>query len=439
MNEQWRIAHIDAREILDSRGNPTIETTVTLTSGVQGTASVPSGASTGAHEAVELRDADPSRYSGKGVRKAVEHVRTELNQTLKGWDVREQTGLDRAMLELDGTENKGRLGANAILSVSLAAARTAALAAGLPLYQYLGGVGRSRMPLPMMNILNGGAHAANNLEVQEFMVVPVGAETFAQALHLCSRVFHTLKSTLAELGTPAQGVGDEGGYAPNLPSDEAAIEAILKAGEQAGYRPGEDFCIALDCAASEWAGETGYVLTKSGQALSREALLERWQSWASRYLICSIEDGAGEEDWAGWQTLTRQLGGQMQLVGDDLFVTNPARLARGIQLGAANAVLIKPNQIGTLTETMETIALAQSAGYGVVLSHRSGETCDPFLADLAVAAGCGQIKAGAPSRGERVAKYNRLLAIERACPGLPFGAVSSHWKTDGKKGEKNAP
>lgn len=439
MNEQWRIAHIDAREILDSRGNPTIETTVTLESGAKGNASVPSGASTGAHEAVELRDGDPKRYGGKGVRKAVEHVRTELNQALKGWDVREQTSLDRAMLELDGTENKGRLGANAILSVSLAAARTAALAAGLPLYQYLGGVGRSRLPLPMMNILNGGAHAANNLEVQEFMVVPVGVEDFVQALHLCSRIFHTLKSTLAELGTPAQGVGDEGGYAPNLPSDEAAIEAILKAGEQAGYRPGEDFCIALDCAASEWAGETGYVLTKSGQALSREALLERWQSWASRYPICSIEDGAGEEDWTGWQTLTRQLGGQMQLVGDDLFVTNPARLARGIQLGAANAVLIKPNQIGTLTETMETIALAQSAGYGVVLSHRSGETCDPFLADLAVAAGCGQIKAGAPSRGERVAKYNRLLAIERACPGLPFGVVSYHWKTDGKKDEKNAP
>lgn len=439
MNEQWRIAHIDAREILDSRGNPTIETTVTLTDGTQGTASVPSGASTGAHETVELRDGDPKRYGGKGVRKAVEHVRTELNQALKGWDVREQTSLDRAMLELDGTENKGRLGANAILSVSLAAARTAALVSGLPLYQYLGGVGRSRLPLPMMNILNGGAHAANNLEVQEFMVVPVGVEDFVQALHLCSRIFHTLKSTLAELGTPAQGVGDEGGYAPNLPSDEAAIEAILKAGEQAGYRPGEDFCIALDCAASEWAGETGYVLTKSGQALSREALLERWQSWASRYPICSIEDGAGEEDWTGWQTLTRQLGGQMQLVGDDLFVTNPARLARGIQLGAANAVLIKPNQIGTLTETMETIALAQSAGYGVVLSHRSGETCDPFLADLAVAAGCGQIKAGAPSRGERVAKYNRLLAIERACPGLPFGVVSYHWKTDGKKDEKNAP
>lgn len=439
MNEQWRIAHIDAREILDSRGNPTIETTVTLESGAKGNASVPSGASTGAHEAVELRDGDPKRYGGKGVRKAVEHVRTELNQALKGWDVREQISLDRAMLELDGTENKGRLGANAILSVSLAAARTAALAAGLPLYEYLGGVGRSRMPLPMMNILNGGAHAANNLEVQEFMVVPVGVEDFVQALHLCSRIFHTLKSTLAELGTPAQGVGDEGGYAPNLPSDEAAIEAILKAGEQAGYRPGEDFCIALDCAASEWAGETGYVLTKSGQALSREALLERWQSWASRYPICSIEDGAGEEDWTGWQTLTRQLGGQMQLVGDDLFVTNPARLARGIQLGAANAVLIKPNQIGTLTETMETIALAQSAGYGVVLSHRSGETCDPFLADLAVAAGCGQIKAGAPSRGERVAKYNRLLAIERACPGLPFGVVSCHWKTDGKKDEKNAP
>lgn len=427
MKEQWRIAQIDAREMLDSRGNPTIETTVTLSSGIQGRASVPSGASTGAHEAVELRDGDPSRYSGKGVRKAVEHVRTELSQTLQGWDVRDQMGLDRAMIDLDGTENKGRLGANAILSVSLAAARTGALAAGLPLYQYLGGTGRERMPLPMMNILNGGAHAANNLEVQEFMVVPVGAKNFAQALHLCSRIFHTLKSTLAELGTPAQGVGDEGGYAPNLPSDEAAIEAILQAGKQAGCKPGVDFSIALDCAASEWASGAAYVLTKSGQTLSREALLERWQSWANRYPICSIEDGAGEEDWTGWQTLTRQLGNETQLVGDDLFVTNPARLAKGIQLGAANAVLIKPNQIGTLTETMETIALAQSAGYGVVLSHRSGETCDPFLADLAVAAGCGQIKAGAPSRGERVAKYNRLLAIEAERPQLPFGPISCRW------------
>lgn len=439
MNKQWRIAQIDAREILDSRGNPTIETTVTLAGGVQGTASVPSGASTGAHEAVELRDGAPSRYGGKGVRKAVEHVRTELNQALQGWDVREQTRLDRAMIELDGTENKGRFGANAMLSVSLAAARTAALAAGLPLYQYLGGVGRSRLPLPMMNILNGGAHAANNLEVQEFMVVPVGAETFAQALHLCSRIFHTLKATLAELGTPAQGVGDEGGYAPNLPSDEAAIEALLKAGEQAGYRPGEDFCIALDCAASEWASEAGYVLTKSGQTLSREALLDRWRSWVSRYPICSMEDGAGEEDWTGWQTLTRQLGDKIQLVGDDLFVTNPARLAYGIRRNAANAVLIKPNQIGTLTETMETIALAQAAGYGVVLSHRSGETCDSFLADLAVAAGCGQIKAGAPSRGERVAKYNRLLAIEEMNLKRSFGAISYHWKRNGKQDEKNAP
>lgn len=427
MNEQWRIARIDAREILDSRGDPTIETTVTLSSGVQGVASVPSGASTGAHEAVELRDGDLCRCSGKGVRKAVEHVRTELNQALQGWDVREQTSLDQAMIELDGTENKGRLGANAILSVSLAVARTAALAAELPLYQYLGGVGRSRLPLPMMNILNGGAHAANNLEIQEFMVAPVGAKTFTQALYLCSNVFHTLRSTLSALGAPARGAGDEGGYAPDLPSDEAAIEAILKAGEQAGYRPGEDFDIALDCAASEWAGKTGYVLTKSGQALSQEALLERWQSWAGRYPICSIEDGIGEEDWAGWQTLTRQLGDKLQLVGDDLFVTNPARLAYGIQQGAANAVLIKPNQIGTLTETMEAVALAQSAGYGVVLSHRSGETCDPFLADLAVAAGCGQIKAGAPSRGERVAKYNRLLAIEAAQQQLPFGPISCHW------------
>lgn len=290
------------------------------------------------------------------------------------------------------------------------------------------------MPLPMMNILNGGAHAANNLEVQEFMVVPVGAETFAQALHLCSRIFHTLKATLAELGTPAQGVGDEGGYAPNLPSDEAAIEAILKAGEQAGYRPGEDFCIALDCAASEWAGEKGYVLTKSGQALSREALLERWQSWASRYPICSIEDGAGEEDWTGWQTLTRQLGSQMQLVGDDLFVTNPARLAHGIQLGAANAVLIKPNQIGTLTETMETIALAQSAGYGAVLSHRSGETCDSFLADLAVAAGCGRSRPVRPAEGNGWPSTTGCWPSKERVLGCPLG----RFPVTGKRTEKRA-
>lgn len=428
MTQPWRIARINAREILDSRGNPTIETCVTLADGTQGIASVPSGASTGAQEAVELRDGDSNRYEGKGVRRAIDHVETELNQALRGWDVREQAGLDHAMIQLDGTERKERLGANAILSVSLAAARGAAQAARLPLYRYLGGVGRGRMPLPMMNILNGGAHAANNLEVQEFMVVPVGAKTFAQALHLCSRVFHTLKTTLAELGTPAQGVGDEGGYAPDLPSDEAAIQAILKAGEQAGYQAGKDFAIALDCAASEWATGTGYVLTKAKRPLSQEALLERWQDWAKKYPICSIEDGVGEEDWEGWRTLTQRLGGQLQLVGDDLFVTNANRLRQGIQMGAANAVLIKPNQIGTLTETMETIALAQTAGYGIVLSHRSGETCDSFLADLAAATGCGQIKAGAPSRGERVVKYNRLLAIEREDPNLPFGASSSHWK-----------
>lgn len=436
MTQPWRIAQIDAREILDSRGNPTIETTVTLADGVRGRASVPSGASTGAYEAMELRDGDPNRYEGKGVCQAIKHVEMELNQALHGWDARDQAGLDRTMLQLDGTEQKSRLGANAILSVSLATARAAAREAGLPLYRYLGGVGRERMPLPMMNILNGGAHASNNLEIQEFMVMPVGAANFSQALHMTNRIFHRLKSTLAEQGTPAQGVGDEGGYAPDLPSDEGAIEAILRAGEQAGYRPGEDFCLALDCAASEWAAGQDYILPKSGQTLPREALLERWRDWAQKYPICSIEDGMGEKDWDGWNTLTQQLGARTQLVGDDLFVTNPARLAQGIQQGAANAVLIKPNQIGTLTETMETITLAESAGYGIVLSHRSGETCDAFLADLAVATGCGQIKAGAPSRGERVAKYNRLLAIERENKEIPFGPISCHWNASGEIREK---
>ena len=318
-----------------------------------------------------------------------------------GWNVLDQVGLDRAMVRRDGTPDKGRLGANAILSVSLAAARAAAAAAGLPLYRYLGGPGAVRLPLPMMNILNGGAHAANNVEIQEFMVVPVGAASFREGLHLCVQVFHALKAVLAEQGTPAAGVGDEGGYAPNLASDEAALEAILAAGERAGYAPGRDFRIALDCAVSDWYNpkEDRYVMKKSGQAFRGEELLERWQSYADRYPICSIEDGMGEDDWSGWQALTARLGAGLQLVGDDLFVTNPERLRTGIGQRAANAILIKPNQIGTLSETLETVALAKAAGYGVVLSHRSGETTDPFLADLAVAAGCGQIKAGAPAGG----------------------------------------
>lgn len=424
MENQWIIQTISAREILDSRGNPTVETTVTLENGACGRAAVPSGASTGAHEAVELRDKDPLRYDGKGVLGALDRVK-ELNTVLHGWAVLDQAGLDRAMIAEDGTPDKHRFGANAILSVSLAAARAGAHAVGLPLYQYLGGVNVNRLPLPMMNILNGGAHAANNVELQEFMVVPVGAGSFREGLHWCVRIFHALKSVLAERGTPAAGVGDEGGYAPDLDSDEAALEAILAAGERAGYEPGRDFQIALDCAVAEWYDreQDCYVLRKSGQSLTRAELLERWQSYARRYPICSIEDGMGEDDWAGWQALTEELGERVQLVGDDLFVTKRDRLFTGIVQKAANAILIKPNQIGTITETIETIDLAKSAGYGVVLSHRSGETTDPFLADLAVATSCGQIKAGAPSRGERVVKYNRLLAIEDQLSRPTFGPV----------------
>ena len=424
MTDTWAISQIRGREILDSRGNPTVEAEVTLENGVTGRAAVPSGASTGAHEARELRDAEyPLRYGGKGVRGAVDRVNGELAGLLKGWNVLDQAGLDRAMILRDGTPDKGRLGANAILSVSLAAARAAAQAVGLPLYRYLGGAGAGRMPMPMMNILNGGAHAANNVEIQEFMVVPVGAPNFQEGLHMCTRIFHTLKKVLVGRGTPAVGVGDEGGYAPNLASDEAALEAILAAGEEAGYKPGQEFQIALDCAVSSWYDREGdrYVTEKSGKVLSREELLGRWQKYAARYPIYSIEDGMGEDDWPGWKSMTAQLGRTVQLVGDDLFVTNPERLRVGIGQGAANAILIKPNQIGTLSETLETIALAKAAGYGVVLSHRSGETTDPFLADLAVAAGCGQIKAGAPSRGERVSKYNRLLEIEEELSHPTFG------------------
>ncbi len=425
MGCQWAISEVTAREILDSRGNPTVEAEVTLENGICGRAAVPSGASTGVHEAHELRDGDPLHYDGKGVRSAVARVKGELAAALRGRNVLDQVGLDRIMVVQDGTPDKRRFGANAILSVSLAAARAGAKATGLPLYRYLGGVSTNRMPLPMMNILNGGAHAANNVEIQEFMVVPVGATDFREGLHLCARIFHALKSTLAELGTPAAGVGDEGGYAPNLASDEAALEAILAAGERAGYEPGREFQIALDCAVSEWYDRERdcYVMEKSGQSLSRTELLERWQSYAQRYPIYSIEDGMGEDDWSGWLDLTLRLGDRVQLVGDDLFVTNQERLRAGIEQNAANAILIKPNQIGTLSETMETIAMAKSAGYGMVLSHRSGETTDPFLADLAVATGCGQIKAGAPSRGERVVKYNRLLAIEEELTRPAFGPV----------------
>ena len=431
MWESIEIAAVRGREILDSRGNPTVEAEVLLEEGTLGRASVPSGASTGQYEARELRDGDPNRYGGKGVRQAVEHIDTVIAPALEGRNVLDQAGLDQIMLALDGTENKARLGANAILAVSLACARAAAEALGLPLYRYLGGVKADTLPVPMMNILNGGAHADNNVDIQEFMIIPVSAPSFADGLRRCTEVFHTLKKVLAQSGTPAAGVGDEGGYAPNLAQDEAALDAILEAVRESGYQPGKDFRIALDAAASEWYdGKTGeYHLPKSGLRLTREEMVGRWETLVDRYPILSLEDGMGENDWEGWRQLTQSLGDRVQLVGDDLFVTNAARLSRGIEEGVANAILIKVNQIGTLTETLETVALAHRAGYTAVLSHRSGETEDTTIADLAVAVNAGQIKTGAPSRTDRVAKYNQLLRIEealgeQACwPGLEAFSV----------------
>ena len=431
MWESIEIAAVRGREILDSRGNPTVEAEVLLKEGTLGRASVPSGASTGQYEARELRDGDPNRYGGKGVRQAVEHIDTVIAPALEGRNVLDQAGLDQIMLALDGTENKARLGANAILAVSLACARAAAEALGLPLYRYLGGVKANTLPVPMMNILNGGAHAANNVDIQEFMIIPVSAPSFADGLRRCTEVFHALKKVLAQSGTPAAGVGDEGGYAPNLAQDEAALDAILEAVRESGYQPGRDFRIALDAAASEWYDDkTGeYHLPKSGLRLTREEMVGRWAALADRYPILSLEDGMGENDWEGWRQLTQALGDRVQLVGDDLFVTNAARLSRGIEEGVANTILIKVNQIGTLTETLETVALAHRAGYTAVLSHRSGETEDTTIADLAVAVNAGQIKTGAPSRTDRVAKYNQLLRIEealgeQACwPGLEAFSV----------------
>ena len=409
-----KIENVTAREILDSRGNPTVEAEVTLECGATGRGAAPSGASTGEFEALELRDDDKSRFGGKGVSRAVDNARTMLSDALKGIDASDIYAVDGAMLRADGTEDKSNLGANAILAVSIASARAAANALRLPLYRFLGGAAATRLPVPMMNILNGGAHAANTVDVQEFMIMPAGADTFSEGLRWCAEVFHALSDILKKQGL-ATSVGDEGGFAPNLDSDEAAIEVILQAVEQAGYTPGNDFVLALDAAASEWkTGKSGqYRLPKSGREYAAEELIQHWQALCDKYPIASIEDGLDEEDWDGWQMMTQKLGGRVQLVGDDLFVTNTARLSRGIKLRCGNAILIKPNQIGTLSETLEAIQMAHHAGFAAIASHRSGETEDTAIADLAVALNTRQIKTGAPSRGERTAKYNQLLRIEQ--------------------------
>ncbi|HEX2282090.1 MAG TPA: phosphopyruvate hydratase [Thermomicrobiales bacterium] len=421
------IETVRGREILDSRGNPTLEVEVVLAGGESGLAGVPSGASTGAHEAVELRDNDPVRYGGKGVQIAVRNVNEALAAEVVGLDAFDQIGVDRAMRELDGSENKGRLGANAILGVSLSVARAAAEAAGLPLYRYLGGPNARTLPVPMMNILNGGKHASgSNVDMQEFMVMPVGAPSFAEGLRWGAEVFHALKSVLKTRGA-ATTVGDEGGYGPSLPSNENAIDAVLEAIVKAGYEPGRDLVIALDPAATEFfdAATGNYVLNGEERTLSGHEMVKFWEDWTARFPIASIEDGLAEDDWPHWSALQASIGSHVQLVGDDLFVTNAERLARGIREMAANAILVKPNQIGTLTETLDAIALAQRNGMNAVISHRSGETGDTFIADLAVATNAGQIKTGAPSRVDRVAKYNRLLAIEAELGEAAFYPGSS--------------
>jgi enolase len=406
------IEAVHAREILDSRGNPTVEVEVYLASGAVGNAAVPSGASTGAYEAVELRDGDKGRYGGKGVLTAVENINEELAEVVVGMDPLDQVGIDLLMKEVDGTANKGRLGANAILGVSLAVARAAAEEVGLPLYRYLGGPSARTLPVPMMNILNGGKHAeGSSVDMQEFMVMPVGAATFTEGLRRGAEVFHTLKKVLAERGLNTN-VGDEGGYAPSLESNEAAVQLVIEAIEKAGYTPGDDFVIALDPASTEFYEDGKYRLKGEGRELSTEEMVDFWADWVERYPIKSIEDGLAEDDWDGWKALTEKIGDRCQLVGDDLFVTNTERLRRGIDEGAGNAILVKLNQIGTLTETMEAIEMAHRAGFRAVISHRSGETADTFIADLAVATNAGLIKTGAPSRVDRVAKYNQLLRIE---------------------------
>ena len=407
------IESVYAREVLDSRGNPTVEVEVALESGAEGRAIVPSGASTGAFEAVELRDGDKCRYLGKGTQNAVNNVNTIIAPELEGLDAFDQPGIDGLLLELDGTPNKGKLGANAILGVSMAVARAAANELGLPLFQYIGGVNAKQLPVPMMNILNGGEHADNNVDVQEFMILPVGAPCFKEGLRMGAEVFHALKKVLGEKGL-ACGVGDEGGFAPNLGSNREALELIVEAIKAAGYEPGKDVMLGLDVAASEMYNEETkkYVLAGEGKELTAAEMVDLYEDWTTNFPIITIEDGLDEEDWAGWKVLTERLGKKVQLVGDDLFVTNTERLERGIEAGVANSILIKVNQIGTITETLDAIEMAKRAGYTAVISHRSGETEDTTIADLAVAVNAGQIKTGAPSRTDRVAKYNQLLRIE---------------------------
>ena len=407
------IEKVIGREIIDSRGNPTVEAEVTLADGTVGRGCAPSGASTGEFEALELRDNDKAKFGGKGVSKAVENVNTTIAQVLKGVDASDIYAVDAAMLKADGTKDKSNLGANAILAVSIASARAAAAALELPLYRFLGGVNANRLPVPMMNILNGGAHAANTVDVQEFMIMPAGAPSFKEGLRWCTEVFHALQALLKSRGL-ATSVGDEGGFAPDLGSDEEAIEVILEAVKKAGYEPGRDFVLAMDAASSEWKGEKKgeYVLPKCGKKFTSAELVAHWKSLVEKYPIYSIEDGLDEEDWEGWQILTKELGDKVQLVGDDLFVTNTERLSKGISLGCGNSILIKLNQIGSVSETLEAIKMAHNAGYTAVTSHRSGETEDTTIADLAVALNTCQIKTGAPSRSERVAKYNQLLRIE---------------------------
>ncbi len=420
------IVDVIGREILDSRGNPTVEVEVYVeadTGAFMGRAGVPSGASTGIFEACELRDGDKGRYLGKGVLKAVEAVNGEIAEAVIGMNALDQQEIDRVMCELDGTPNKTRFGANAILGVSLAVAKAAAEALGMPLYNYIGGCNAKTLPVPMMNIMNGGAHASNNVEIQEFMVMPVSATSFREALRMGAEVFHTLKAVLKANGTPAAGVGDEGGYAPNLKKDEDALRVIVEAIEKAGYKPGEDFKIAIDAASSEWWSdeEDCYIQPKTGRKLTRQQMVKMWKGFCEKYPIISLEDCMAEEDWEGWAMLTKALGSTTQLVGDDLFVTNVSRLSKGIETGVGNSILIKVNQIGTLTETLDAIQMANRAGYTAVISHRSGETDDSTIADIAVALNAGQIKTGAPSRTDRVAKYNQLLRIEEE-----LGAIAQY-------------
>lgn len=427
MKQYLAIENVFAREILDSRGNPTIEVEVIVEGGYIGRAAVPSGASTGAFEAVELRDGDKNRYLGKGVQKAVDNVNNIIAPEVEGMNVFDQVAIDKLMIQLDGTPNKSKLGANAILGVSLAVAKAAAEALGISLYQYIGGTNAKMLPVPMMNIINGGKHADNSVNIQEFMIMPVGAASFKQALQMCAEVFHNLKKVLSSKGY-STAVGDEGGFAPNLKTDEEAIQVILEAIEKAGYKPGSDFMIAIDAAATEMYQEDGtYFFWKTGIRKSREEMVDFWADLAEKYPVISLEDGVGEEDWEGWKLLTQRLGNKIQLVGDDLFVTNTERLKKGIDMGVANSILIKVNQIGTLTETLDAIQMANRAGYTAVTSHRSGETEDATIADIAVATNSGQIKTGAPSRTDRVAKYNQLLRIEEELGDAAIYPGMSAW------------